>query len=155
MLIWVLFWVVVTQRVTPCRYTDDLLGHGTSSQLAEQDLGRVGLAIGDYVTANAYFPLQSNTSHRAKALPAIVWLHPYSYSTGYTPAYGQAHIHEDLAAAVSTLGGTKHDTRFSLFDASSDVAVRAVFRDLSCWLLISLASVCACHKAALLSTHGK
>ena len=34
------------------------------------------------------------TSH-----PAIIWLHPYSYNTGYTPTYGQDHVHVALASA--------------------------------------------------------
>ena len=36
---------------------------------------------------------------KKKGMPAIVWLHPYSYSTGYTPAYGQSRVYEELTAA--------------------------------------------------------
>eukprot|EP00947_MAST-08B_sp_MAST-8B-sp1_P005841 g5841.t1 len=31
--------------------------------------------------------------------PAVIWLHPYSYNTGYTPSYRQARAHEAIAAA--------------------------------------------------------
>eukprot|EP01047_Picozoa_sp_COSAG01_P083677 COSAG01_NODE_17611_length_1137_cov_1.514451_1_plen_313_part_00 len=71
-------------------YTDVLLQHGTKEQLATHDIARVPCAIGDYVTANVYHPTAqlnaSSTPTQKKGMPAIVWLHPYSYSTGYTPA---------------------------------------------------------------------
>lgn len=148
-------------------YTDDLLDHGMTQQLLERGMKRVPLAIGDYVTSNAYYPLPNSSACAAYAgeeyggsskyagkfccakicggdcggsdcaagtrkssdccghsiaasgrtcgaitaapcqlpvekprkMPAVIWLHPYSYSTGYTPAYGQAHVHEELAVA--------------------------------------------------------
>ena len=31
--------------------------------------------------------------------PAVVWLHPYSYATGFTPTYGSDDVHMALAHA--------------------------------------------------------
>ena len=43
---------------------------------------RVSVSIGDYLTANVYFPANATGT-----LPAVIWLHPYSYATGYVAAY--------------------------------------------------------------------
>ena len=52
-------------------------------------------SFGDYITGIAYWKAGLNAS----SLPAVVWLHPYSYNTGFTPTYGDGCIHLDLAKA--------------------------------------------------------
>ena len=56
------------------------------------------LSFGDYLSGTAFFPKRAPVlpSH---PLPAVVWLHPFSYNTGYSPSYGQAYPHYDLASA--------------------------------------------------------
>lgn len=116
---------VYSENADGFTYTDVLLQHGTSDQLASKGLARTPGAIGDYVTSNIYHSTNASTHSHAqqepadasaaaakagsssrssrhgnlKGAPAIVWLHPYSYSTGYSPAYGQTRVHEALAAA--------------------------------------------------------
>ena len=29
--------------------------------------------------------------------PLVIWLHPYSYNTGYSPQYSQANVRQSLA----------------------------------------------------------
>eukprot|EP00040_Diaphanoeca_grandis_P001697 m.19224 g.19224 ORF g.19224 m.19224 type:complete len:770 (-) comp12384_c0_seq1:35-2344(-) len=57
---------------------------------------RQPVAFGQYVTGSVYWP----TNHtKGASLPVLVWLHPYSYSTGFSTAYGGANVYEDLANA--------------------------------------------------------
>ena len=65
---------------------------------ALQGLSAVSLSFGDYLSGTAFFPEHAPVN-AGKPLPAIVWLHPYSYNTGYTPSYRQAHPHFALASA--------------------------------------------------------
>ena len=58
------------------------------------------VASGRTCSAAVPAPCELQAPPKAKPMPAVVWLHPYSYSTGYTPAYGQAAVHEALASAV-------------------------------------------------------
>jgi len=55
-------------------------------------VSRVPVSFGEYLTANVYFPRNST----AAALPAVIWLHPYAYATGYVAAYGQTQVIPEL-----------------------------------------------------------
>lgn len=50
---------------------------------ATDDTARMPVVFGDGVRGNVYY----NASNTEPA-PAVIWLHPYSYSTGYNEAYG-------------------------------------------------------------------
>ena len=63
-------------------------------------VARQPISFGDYVTANVFFPAAAApAAAAAPPLPAVVWLHPYSYATGYTPAYGMSNVVEELVLA--------------------------------------------------------
>ena len=47
---------------------------------------RLPVAFGNQVTGNVYFPA-SRAAAAAPPLPAVVWLHPFSYSSGPAPVY--------------------------------------------------------------------
>jgi hypothetical protein len=53
-------------------------------------IARMPVSIGDYLTANVYYP--ANFTASSAPLPAVIWLHPYSYATGYAAAYSQAQV---------------------------------------------------------------
>jgi hypothetical protein len=55
------------------------------------DIVRIPVSFGDYLTANVYWPASASAAGAAP-LPAVIWLHPYAYSTGYVAAYGQAQV---------------------------------------------------------------
>ena len=70
------------------------------------DIARLPVSFGDYVTANVYMPAGARAAAAAAAagaaappLPAVLWLHPYAYSTGYVAAYGQAQVVPALVRA--------------------------------------------------------
>ena len=46
-------------------------------------------AFGDYLSAEALW-LQNTTVAASEPVCLVIWLHPYSYNTGYSPQYGQA-----------------------------------------------------------------
>ena len=69
-----------------------MMGH-TVSKLKQQPF-----SFGDYYSAQAYWPSEMPVS-AANPQPLVIWLHPYSYNTGYTPSYGQAKAWADIAAA--------------------------------------------------------
>ena len=47
-------------------------------------MGAVGLGYGDDLKADFYFPMDADGSPRGSHWPVVVWMHPYSYSTGYS-----------------------------------------------------------------------
>ena len=47
-------------------------------------MGAVGLGYGDDLKADFYFPIDADGSPRGSHWPVVVWMHPYSYSTGYS-----------------------------------------------------------------------
>ena len=55
---------------------------------ADPGIRRRPVSFGDYVTANLYWPASARATR--SALPVAIWLHPYSYATGYCPEYGSA-----------------------------------------------------------------
>lgn len=81
-------------------YISDMLHH--RAELDVDSILRQPLSFGDYVTGNAFFPKQHRVdliSMSNGGLPVIIWLHPYSYATGYTATYGQAQVWEHLTTA--------------------------------------------------------
>ncbi|MGQ9696588.1 MAG: glucuronyl esterase domain-containing protein [Armatimonadota bacterium] len=49
------------------------------------DIDRVGLSFGEYVSGHVYLP--KGTASSGKKICAVLWLHPYSFSNGYTAGY--------------------------------------------------------------------
>lgn len=47
-------------------------------------MGAVGLGYGDDLKADFYFPTDAGGSPQGSRWPVVVWMHPYSYSTGYS-----------------------------------------------------------------------
>jgi len=66
-----------------------MLGHVPADTSRVQ---RQPLSFGDYVTATAYWPAGRGRAGGGGALLAVVWLHPYSYASGFSPSYGMARI---------------------------------------------------------------
>lgn len=66
---------------------------------AEAGVTRLPVAFGNQVTGNVYFPAP-RAAAAAPPLPAVVWLHPFSYSSGPAPVYnGKEDMYHRLAAA--------------------------------------------------------
>jgi hypothetical protein len=61
----------------------DVDENGVSSAVVR----RASVSFGEYLTCNVYYP-----ANATGALPAVVWLHPYSYATGFVSTYGQAQV---------------------------------------------------------------
>ena len=78
-------------------YISDMLHHRV--ELEDKAIKRQPAALGDYVTCNVYYPAQASELASSEGLPVVIWLHPYSYATGYTPAYGQTAVWASLAKA--------------------------------------------------------
>jgi dienelactone hydrolase len=47
-------------------------------------MGAVGLAYGDDLKADFYFPADVDGSPQGSHWPVVVWMHPYAYTTGYS-----------------------------------------------------------------------
>ena len=76
-------------------YRAAMLGRGT----VPSGLQKQSLNFGDYLAGDLYFP--TNADKAAKKLPAVVWLHPISNSSGYVPGY---HRGEPPHLAMARLG---------------------------------------------------
>lgn len=50
----------------------------------DPSMGAVGLAYGDDLKADFYFPIDADGSPRRSRWPVVVWMHPYAYTTGYS-----------------------------------------------------------------------
>ena len=61
-------------------------------------------SFGDYLSATASWPNKMPTNASAPQ-PLVIWLHPYSYNTGYSPQYGQADVRGALIGAGGGGGG--------------------------------------------------
>ena len=71
-------------------YHDDISGK----------LDTQAFAFGDYLSATATWHTNLTAANTAKKpVSLVIWLHPYSYNTGYSPQYGQANVRQDLAEA--------------------------------------------------------
>jgi pimeloyl-ACP methyl ester carboxylesterase len=53
-------------------------------------------AFGDYLSAEAHW-LANSTVSPANPTCLLIWLHPFSYNTGYSPQYGQADVRAPVA----------------------------------------------------------
>ena len=62
-------------------------------------------ALGDYVTANVYFPASMKLGANADQQPAVVWLHPFGYSTGYAYAAESLHVRTYNGASLAKGAG--------------------------------------------------
>eukprot|EP00912_Choanoflagellata_sp_UC4_P000645 UC4_evm3s399 len=76
-------------------YTSVMLRHN-AEQTTSGAIERQPVSFGDYVTGNVYWKAGTTVSD-SELQAAIIWLHPYSYATGYASTYGQSMVHEDLA----------------------------------------------------------
>jgi pimeloyl-ACP methyl ester carboxylesterase len=47
-------------------------------------MGATALAFGDDLRADFYYPAEADGSPRGSHWPVVIWMHPYSYSTGYS-----------------------------------------------------------------------
>jgi len=56
---------------------------------------RLPVSFGRYLTANIYWPSSLNVTTNTTA-NAVIWLHPYSYATGFVSTYGENSIVQDL-----------------------------------------------------------
>jgi pimeloyl-ACP methyl ester carboxylesterase len=80
-------------------------GYGTESNYVSVMLGRSGtpggvekqqVNFGNYIPGDIYFP--SGAAKGDKKLPAVIWLHPHSFSNGYVAGYRRGeHVHVALA----------------------------------------------------------
>ena len=68
------------------RYPSVMMGHDLKL-FNEKDLRRMAVSFGNYVTANVYWYADNSGRNFGAKRPAIIWLHPYSYSTGYYASY--------------------------------------------------------------------
>lgn len=73
-------------------YISTMLHHDSSH------IERQPFSFGTYLTGQVFWkhglPVSSD-----KPVPTVLWLHPYSYNTGYSPSYQQSNVVEDLANA--------------------------------------------------------
>ena len=80
-------------------------GYGTESNYTSVMLGRSGtpqdiekqqVNFANYIPGDLYFP--SGATKGEKKLPAVIWLHPHSFSNGYVAGYRRGeHVHVALA----------------------------------------------------------
>jgi pimeloyl-ACP methyl ester carboxylesterase len=71
------------------RYPSVMMGHDLLL-FKQKQLKRMAVSFGNYVTANVYWYEKDTALSSSKLLntrPAVIWLHPYSYSTGYYASY--------------------------------------------------------------------
>lgn len=64
-------------------YIDDMLGKGSEDYEVNNGVAKMTINFGRYIYGNVYYPVD----YREKSIPAIVWLHPYSYQGGYVENY--------------------------------------------------------------------
>ena len=50
----------------------------------DKALGWVGLGFGDNLKADLYYPTDLDGRPKAGKWPVVIWMHPYSYTTGYS-----------------------------------------------------------------------
>lgn len=82
----------------PYKYTSVMMRHHVDTRNGR--IKRLPISFGGYITGNVYYPSSAQQGNEGdKRLPAMIWLHPYSYSTGYAPSYGNSRIPEDMAEA--------------------------------------------------------
>jgi len=50
----------------------------------DKALGWVGIGFGDDLKADLYFPAELDGQPKARRWPVVIWMHPFSYTTGYS-----------------------------------------------------------------------
>jgi len=50
----------------------------------DKALGWVGVGFGDDLKADLYYPTDLDGTPKARKWPVVIWMHPYSYTTGYS-----------------------------------------------------------------------
>ena len=50
----------------------------------DKALGSVGLGFGDDLKADLYYPVDLDGQAKGNKWPVVIWMHPYSYTTGYS-----------------------------------------------------------------------
>ena len=73
-------------------YTAAMMHHAPS----DSSIKMVAVSFGEYKNGLVYFRADLDKSAPA---PAVVWLHPYAYNTGFAPRYGGGNVVHELAAA--------------------------------------------------------
>ena len=72
----------IIQRASP-DYIGDIIGRVQPTE----KMGRVSISgynsFGDYIYGDLYYPKEPNEMRPKEKLPVIIWLHPYSYNSGY------------------------------------------------------------------------
>jgi len=63
---------------------DGWIGRVLGRPLRSPSMGAVGLGFGDDLKADFYFPIDGDGSPRGSHWPVVVWMHPYSYTSGYS-----------------------------------------------------------------------
>ena len=64
-------------------YIDDMLGKGSEIYEVQDGIAKMTVNFGRYTYGNVYYPV----NYKESSIPAIVWLHPYSYQGGYVENY--------------------------------------------------------------------
>ena len=65
------------------RYPSVMMGLDYEHWKEKYSITRQPLSFGNYVTGNLFWSTRSDPN----SCPIVVWLHPYSYATGYFPSY--------------------------------------------------------------------
>ena len=73
-------------------FREAMMSHST----LQDGVSRQSVGIAGYLSASVYWPSKTHVDP-SQALPIVIWLHPYSYNTGFAPAYSQARVFEDVA----------------------------------------------------------
>jgi len=68
----------------------DYISDDIGRESARPTMGKITIApynsFGEYLRGDLYFPKEENEEKPKKKLPVIIWLHPYSYNSGYGSA---------------------------------------------------------------------
>ena len=78
------------------RYRSVMMGTDFENWKSKYKVHRQPLLFGNYVTANLYW---AESVTMKKKCPLVIWLHPYSYATGYYGSYIRGNPVVDLSQA--------------------------------------------------------
>ena len=73
-------------RTGKFRYPSTMMGEDYENYNVQYPITRQSLSFGNYVTGNLFWS-KNLTSSSVSNCPTVVWLHPYSYATGYSASY--------------------------------------------------------------------
>ena len=71
-------------------YIPGMLRHST----AFSNINSFIVSFGEDLDATLYWPKNVTNTRQ----PILIWLHPYSYNTGYSPSYRQSNVAQEMAA---------------------------------------------------------